>query len=439
MSKYLVSIDWLQVYCHTNLIDWSEEYTTRRGVFEVRKQNYSSPLWHEIYALTWRGRELATVCRRPRNQVIDQHGCTVKLANRFLYSEQWLDFLMEVLDILQLRYKGITRLDLCADCNELEGGRSVESFLTDFLLHQPLTDGHIIRSGSRTVMVNAKKDKVGGMRISGMRWGSPSSDVGVYCYNKTLEMLEVKHKPWICEAWKQAGLINEFNQNDWEALTPAQRERAIKRGDADKYIEKPVWRFELSIKGHAKDLIDLDSGELFRLDLGTVNKYENIERLFHYYANKYLDFRINTGQSRLRDYEKMVLFKPSGAITKRPINVNLYADTGRTEKVCANLLEKLYETYSDVGELMANDMGNVLSFLRVISGVKWCTTRAKKQADYLNYIKSHKRLRDDYDFYLDYLTYCRDIKADIDPYVSRACIDSLIEAVRDYDYRNPSE
>lgn len=126
--------------------------------------------------------------------------------------------LEELLSLLDVTYKGITRIDLCLDLNKLANGMSVPEFLMQYFSHAPFCIGHIVRNGSRKVQVQATRTMSGATIISGMRWGSSKSDVGAYCYNKTLEMLEVKEKPWIIETWKANGLVSTIEQNRWNAL-----------------------------------------------------------------------------------------------------------------------------------------------------------------------------------------------------------------------------
>lgn len=398
--------------------------------YEIKRLERVTPLWQEVYAMRYQNRDIAELCRSPRSSALDKFGCTVKLSNRVLYSTKWLPILKGIISALGLKYVGITRLDLCADCNVLAGGRSVDSFLSDFLSHTPLTPGHIIRSGSRKLTIQATRDKMGFTRISGMRWGSSGNDVGAYCYNKSLELLEVKDKPWIRETWEKNGLINAWTKEQWDELSDKMKQKKIELGDSVDFIQTPVWRFEISIKGHAKDLLHIDTGELFKLSLDAMEQEYSIRDIFFYYAAKYLDFRINKGQKRLRDYVTLQLFENSPECTVRPVNINLYADTGRTEKVAANLLQKVQETYGDLSPSQRGSIEFAIAFLRTISGAKAGIVRMKKELAYCNHMKATKFAQTDIAFYLDFVEYAHKQKGDFDAQTGYNFIQSLISEVK---------
>lgn len=429
-QKYCISIDWLQVYCKCNLNEMPASVNVMGMSYEIKRLERVTPLWQEVYVIRWQNRDIAELCRSPRSSALDRFGCTVKLANRVLYSTKWLPILKGIISVLGLKYVGITRLDLCADCNVLAGGRSVDSFLSDFLSHTPLAPGHIIRSGSRKLTIQATRDKTGFTRISGMRWGSSSNDVGAYCYNKSLELLEVKDKPWIRETWERNGLVNAWTKEQWDELPDKMKQKKIELGDSMDFVQTPVWRFEISIKGHAKDLLHLDTGELFKLSLDAMEQEYSIHDIFFYYAAKYLDFRINTGQKRLRDYVSLQLFEDSPECTMRPVNINLYADTGRTEKIAANLLQKVQATYGDLEPSQRGSIEFAIAFLRTISGAKAGIVRMKKELAYCNHMKATKFAQTDITFYLDFVEYAHKQKGDFDTQTGYNFIQSLISEVK---------
>lgn len=438
-QKYCISVDWLQIYCKCSLEQLPKSVPVLGYLYEIEQLERVTPLWMEVYSIKWLGREVAELCRCPRSSALDKFGCTVKLANRVLYSTKWLPILKSIMEALNLKYVGITRLDLCADCNVLAGERSVDSFLLDFFCHTPLSEGHIIRSGSRKLTVQATRDKTGFTQISGMRWGSSNNDVGAYCYNKSLELLEVKDKPWIREVWEKAGLINVWKKEQWDELSDKERNKKIELGNSADFVQTPVWRFEISIKGHAKDLLHLDTGELFKLSLDVMEQENSIRELFFYYAAKYLDFRINTGQKRLRDYVPLQLFEDTPECAVRPVNVNLYADTGRTEKVAANLLQKVQATYGDLSPSQRGSIEFAIAFLRTISGAKAGIVRMKKELAYCEHMKATKFAQTDIAFYLDYVHYAHKQRGDFDAQKGYNFVQSLIREVKIYDEREAAQ
>lgn len=429
MEKYCISVDWLQVYCKCNHFDFAGLICTTGKKIEVKKIDRVTPLWLSVYHLYWQGITIAELCCEPRSSALDRFGCTLKLENRVLYSAGFATLLIDLINALNLTYVGITRLDVCYDCNKLHGGREVDSFLSAFLSAPALQRGHIIRSGSRKLSVNASRSSLGVTRISGMRWGSPASDTGAYCYNKSLELLEVKDKPWIRQAWEKAGLVNVWNKDQWDALKDSQRKKNITLGDSENFVQVPVWRFEISIKAHAKDLLDIASGELFRLDLSYLESQRKIESVFYMYAAKVFDFRENNGVSRLRDYQPIQLFELEEHSELKPIHLSLYADTGRTEKICANVLDRLQMQYNDMGAETSKHLQAAIDFLRLISGTKAGIVRQKKELAYLQHMKAQKFYEQIIPDYMSFVEYMRQERLDLNPRMASACFKSIEDAV----------
>lgn len=404
-EKYAISLDWMQYYCERSMNEIPATFSTTRGMYEVEKQSYSTNLWLDVYIIRHRGREFATLCMNPRNSGMPERGCTLKLANRVLYSHEWLSESKQIMAEMGLRYKGITRVDVAYDCNVLAGGRSVPQFLMQYFSHAPYCEGHIIRSGSRKVTINATRSNKGSVEISAMRWGSKGSDIGAYAYNKSLELREVKDKPWIRETWEKAGLIDSFNEAEWAKLSEKEKQRKIEQGDVQSYIENPVWRFEISIKAHGKDLLNLDTGELFKLDINYFEQQNAVENLFYTYAAKVFDFRMSTGQTTIRNYPPLKIFEMSQAVTERPVRVSLLADTGRTEKMIVNRLEALQSVYSDVSSADRAAMEATLCFIREISGTKIRMAKMRKENDYLRHMAGYKSKSTVIDEYLEFVDY----------------------------------
>lgn len=425
MEKYAISLDWMQYFCERSTKDMPKEFMTTRGSYVMEKQDYGTPLWEDVYVIKHRNREFATLCMNPRTSGMPERGCTMKLANRVLYSHEWLSESKSIMAVLGLQYKGITRVDVCYDCNRLAEGRSVSEFLMQYFSHAPYCEGHIIRSGSRKVTINACRSNAGAVEISAMRWGSKGSDIGAYCYNKSLELREVKDKPWIRETWEKAGLVDTFNDEEWNKLSKSEKKRAIEYGNTGTYIKTPVWRFEISIKAHGKDLLNMETGELFKLDINYFEQQNAVENLFYTYAAKVMDFRMSTGQTTIRNYPALKIFEMNREVTERPVRVSMLADTGRTEKMIINRLEALQATYSDLSPEDVRSMQAALSFIRTISGTKYQMSKDKKELAYLEHMKGYKLKQSVVDDYLEFVDYCYNMKKKIDARASFSNWESL--------------
>lgn len=405
MEKYCVSVDWLQVYCLNNLSDVPLSGYGLCRSFTAKKLDRVTPLWTEVYEIRYGDIEVAEYCRFPRSSAMNAKGCTIKLHNRVLYSAQFIELLKSIIAFLDVQYIGVTRLDLCYDCNFLHGHRSVHDFLFQYFVHAPYCSGHIIRNGSRKVQINATRTTHGATTISAMRWGSKSSAVGAYCYNKSLELLEVHDKPWIRDAWEKAGLINDYDADSWNKLDDREKCQKIEHGSSSDYVKTAVWRFEISIKSEGRDIINLATGQLFRIDLSYLTTQEHVEKLFYTYASKYFDFRESTGQTEIRNYPKMCIFEVTGNAELKPIHINKCADTGRTEKIAANKLKKLAATYSDLTTQDLAAINAAVNFLYEISGMKKSEHERRKYDAYISHLAAFtekRRMELDYFEFLQY-------------------------------------
>ena len=414
MEKYCISIDWLQTFNHAEPIA-EGTYHDGTETYDVQKLNHETPLFLDTFQVTSRGIPVATILQRPRTTVMHPRSTTLKLENRILYSTRYIEILYTLNRLLKLQYKGITRLDICYDCNALHGGRDVPRFLRTFMTAEPLQKGHIIRSGSSRFTAHGTRSATSVANITSMRWGSPNNAVTSYCYDKTLEMIEVKRKPWILDTWEANGLQYDIDEESLSRLTEKQRKRKTDNGQMSAYIRKHVWRFEISITAKGKDIINMSTGELFRLSPRYLEHRDAIARLFYLYAARVFDFRINDGCTRLRDYRPLQIFEKYETPTAKPHIVSTSADTGRTEKICYNKLRSLLETYGNYTSDYSQSIQKALEFLQVISGVKLATARARQQTDLLASMKATQFIEQPEKIYLQTLSRLTSVRSYVDP------------------------
>ena len=75
-------------------------------------------------------------------------------------------------------------------------------------------------------------------------------------------------------------------------------------------------------------------------------------------------------------------------MTCRPYYVSKSADTGRTEKVCANKLQQLMEEYSDIAGTDVQGINTAIKFLLELNGYKSSIARAKANESGLSRFKA---------------------------------------------------
>lgn len=370
MEKYCISVDWLQTYCLGNQIE-NQVLASEWGKMEVKKQPTETAMFKHIVKVTMNKLEVATIQQCPRNGQINKYATLLKISNRVLYSQQYIAILYYLQDALHLTYKGITRIDICYDCNRFAGGRSVPRFLKAFI-DKPLgTDGSMYRRGSDKFAAYGNKSYKNDTRIGSVRFGSMQSRIGAYIYNKTVELREVKDKPWIRQMWQENGLVSDEKTH--------------------------VWRAEISIKAQGTDILNMSSGELFKLSPRYLTHMAAVDKLFYIYARKVFDFRMYTGNKKRSAYKPVVLFEgeDSASITSKPYYISKSADTGRMERICYNKLSKLAETYSDLSEPIRKGLTDAMEFLLMLSGKKCSELRLNRYTRYLDELKSYRFLDHD--------------------------------------------
>lgn len=403
MEKYCISVDWLQVYCKCNYIaegTYSNEklvinsdgssFEVQPYTFELKLMPHSTPIYKNIFEVRCAGAKVAEICNSPKTQVIARDSVAIKLENRVLYSHVYIELLYALMSAIRAEYISTTRIDLCYDCNKLRGGRDVGDFLYQFLTAKAAEKGHIVRKGSTKFMCNGSKKWSQNCKVTSMRWGSPSVSPAGYCYNKTLELIEVKDKPWIRETWQRNGLISFVKQDELDKLSEKDKKYQTDMYSLRDYVITPVWRFEISIKSEGMKLLDMGSGELFKLSPAYMHSQKVMEEMFYTYAARVFDFRENTGQKKVRFYHQMNLFENSGTITKKPIKISKYSDTGRSEKMCYNKLVKMSREYTELAEHRVWGLREALSFLSEAAGLKREIVRSKEHESYLDTLMGHK-------------------------------------------------
>lgn len=357
MEKYCISVDWLQVCCYGNLLE-DKDYRGKEHTYKVVMSDIHTALFQVVFDIQLNDMSIATVQQLPRSSALKKGLTLIKLSNRVLWSTRYIELLYDLMYALSVTYKGITRIDLCYDCNYYYDGRHPGRFINDYVLLPVDEIGGMYRRGSTKFTVQGGRSSCSSTKLTGIKFGSSQNGVVPYIYDKTLELKEVKDKPWIREVWAENGLISDEKTH--------------------------VWRSEISIKCEGTDLLNMQSGQLFKLSPSYMEHYENIVKLFHFYAAKVFDFRINTGQKTKRHFKPLQLFDTSIEITCKPMNVSRAADTGRMEKICYNKLERLSREYSDLSEPVRQSLVTAMDFLSHLSGIKLSVTKANRYKHYLD-------------------------------------------------------
>lgn len=400
MEKYCISVDWLQVCCYSNNLAFllNNDYYNK-----VDSLTY----WLELQPLETRSfarfirvhtkvgndwRYCADILAVPRSTMLNSNIVLVKIHNRFLYSQNYIKLLYNICDTFKLSIKGLTRLDLCYDCNSFHGGLKPHKFIKEFVTAEFDSPRYIYKVGAKQFRVYGGKSVSSATKFSGIEFGSGKSSKRCYIYDKTRELAEVKDKPWIRQYWQENGLISDEKTH--------------------------VYRAEISIKCDGMDLLNMSTGELFKLSPEYLRSQPAIEKLFHFYAARMFRFHRKGKHTRVRDYDRIELFENSPIITCKPKKVCVNADTGRTEKICVSTLSKLSCQYSDLSQEYSSALSRCITFLSEVAGIKYAQ---KKLAKEIQGIEAFKGIQFKEQGYIEYF----------------ALVEALGEVRYSYAYKNP--
>lgn len=330
IPRAMYSLDWLQVFCLMPLncdMTWKEKVSPRSDSFG-NHHRYTMAGTKEFIAgynmnraLIRGTRTVAIIAWCPLDKRKRFNGCAVKIVNPVLYCADWYFILMDVLAVLEWEPHNLTRVDLACDLNYFVGGLLPDTFIRKYVCR---SNASYIRHGSNKWALYGIKE----MRCTvfdSIRWGSRSSGVSVYLYNKTKELRDKKDKPWIREAWEEALLSSTLD----------------------------VWRVEISITSQGLGLRSIGDDVLHTLFIDDLRTPEYLQNMFLTYASRYFKFfRTDREAKRKRDLKEVQLLPVLKDPKFKPTSIAEYINGGRMERIVSN---KLYDV---VEYLQARDFPN---------------------------------------------------------------------------------
>lgn len=338
-QAYCFSIDWLQLFCHrSHDVDVTKSIVSpRRDMFGDHREYYFRPAreflhgYRQQFRVMYRKYDIATIAWEPIDARVHPMACAIKVANPVLYVQNWRFILEDVLACLDWQPNNITRCDLCCDFNKFRGGLLPKTFMRDYLQEPTAARHSYMRIGTDKFCIYGHKDRHS-VDVDSIRWGSRQNGVSTYLYNKTLELQEEKHKPWIVEVWKRAGLVYDNPK-------------------------LPVWRVEFSISSKGVALKDLELDQVHTLWLDDIDDEQRVRQLFEVFAAKFFRF-VRYGQfspKAKKDMPEVKLFDFDDPLPMRPVTLCVNVDSGRTERLVSKRLAQLAEAYDDASFMAHQD------------------------------------------------------------------------------------
>lgn len=286
-----VNIDWMECYCLEDNINYphNADYFTRQG-WEVVVREYGTPMYAEMFTLRDHyGEPYCEIRRAPKSSkamgqgIFEPNACHVRLVNRACYSDGAALHFAKFLDENGFHFQRISRIDICYDFVRFDYGDDPQRFLQRYLA------GRYAKINQARISAHGV-DEWNGRTWNSLSWGAKSSMVKTRIYNKTLELREAKDKPYIRQAWQQAGLVD-----DWVTLT---------KTDSKGNVTTPViWRLEFEIKSSTKNWFVVEDYQGDRKRVlsyrNTLSVYKDRQSIFqvflsltkHYFHFKHVEYK----------------------------------------------------------------------------------------------------------------------------------------------------
>ena len=300
-----VNIDWLECYCLEDPISWPHdaEYFASRG-FTVVERGYGTRVYHQMFTLfDEHGEPFVEIRRDPvqtlrsgERSVLDPNACHIRLANRSCYIPGIAYQLHLFLEEHGFWLQRISRIDLAYDFERFDSGDDPAAFIRRYMRgkYSKINQSNLSAHG---------RDLWDGRDWNSLSWGSPTSMVSTKFYDKTMELREVKDKPYIRYAWFRSHLIDDYIK-----LTRVAE-------DGTEYQPR-IWRVEFSIRSSVKNwMIVEDNTTEKRRPLSfknTLECYDTPERIWAMWgslAHHYFRFKHFKRDRRKYDCKDKQLFK----------------------------------------------------------------------------------------------------------------------------------
>ena len=319
MASSIISIDWLQIYADVSLLKYSDEYEAK--ILDYGTKNFE--ILEEVYL---QGSLFCSVQRKPRSEIIKSHTAVIKFENSLLYFADAETIIATFLRECEIHLLSITRIDLAVDFKKFKNGLLPQSLIKGFMKEKFLKNGR-----GKYTLIGSQKNV---LDVSYLRFGTKSSDVNVYLYNKSLEMKEKVYKPYIAERWKQ---LEDSPLQD-------------------------VWRLEFSLTAKATTFIDEQTGEIQTITLNTFSNTKQQKEIISALEKRYFEFKVNDGQKNKTRMKRLLLLDlEQTTFTNRYLPAG--SDIYKRDKILMKNLYTLDKEHRDIPNYLIEAKTDLIDFM----------------------------------------------------------------------------
>lgn len=295
-----INIDWLEIYCLEPIeTPHTPDYYREQGLL-VEERDYGTRIYEQMFKINDdEGGTILEVRRQPKqagieNAILPINACHVRLSNRTCYADNAVQILRDFCQAYQLEIVRVYRIDIALDFERFDSGDDPRSFIMRYVkrkyskINQAEAHGHF-------------KDRWDDRDWNSLSWGSPKSAISTKIYNKTLELKEVKDKPYIRQQWFLNRLVDD-----------PQRLYKINTNGSIRY--PVIWRLEFSIKSNVKNWLTYEkdgNSKTLRSVRNTLDMYDTKDKLLTMFAllqDHYFHFRYFKGGKAKYECPRKELF-----------------------------------------------------------------------------------------------------------------------------------
>ncbi len=294
-----INIDWLELYCLEPARPRDAQFFRDHG-WSVREREYGTRVYAEMFVLD--GTDfypLLEIRRKPISSVLEPNACHIRLTNRTCYFQDAIPRLTKFLSDYGYHVQRISRIDIALDFEKFDSGDDPQVFVRRYMR------GKYAKINQSNISAHGRDDW-SAREWNSLSWGSLSSPIGTKLYNKTLELREVKDKPYIRQAWFLTHLVDD-------------PERLTRRRSSGEVYSPTIWRLEFSIRSAVKNWVRLERdgrrGD-WQSVRNTLSMYDTREKMLSMFASlvrHYFHFKHYVeGRSKYKcDDKELFTFAPS--------------------------------------------------------------------------------------------------------------------------------
>jgi len=311
-----IQVDWLQLNC--------SGIPYQISLFDFELQPYGTRIFKTVINVSKKNKPVCSMAFNPHSNILKQDTVIVKFDNKFLYQNNLFVNVDEVIKYLQLKIKGITRIDLAVDFNVFDNGLKPQRLIKNFMASKYLKMGA------------AQYKLIGSQKLNHnyeyLRFGNNISNVSAYLYNKSKEMQDVVMKQHIFDNW----LLNEID------------------------VTKTVWRLEFSFKGNQLKILEQSTGSIEDVRYHSLFNSIILKRLFYSAVNKYFHFKINNGNKNKSLMSSLKLFNDLD-YNSTIIKLSDKIDSNRADKIFIKKMEMYNNEIRQINLTKAFDFDNIIT------------------------------------------------------------------------------